>query len=575
MKMKNKIIIPIMLLALIAIAWNASAQSLSPTVVPASGGYQSNGSTSLSWSLGETIISSSQNAGNILSQGMQQPEVDILTGNVSSPVCAGTSVSIPFTAYGIIGTNNVFTAQLSDATGSFASPVSIGSFVGNLSGSVNAIIPSNTLSGSNYRVRVVSSLPFYNGKKNGSDLIIYDNIGPTLIGVPANITASCSSIPAAATVTATDDSNPSPVVSFSETNTQNSNLSLCSHYSYTITRTWSATDNCNHTTSQSQVITVNDATVPTAVCKNISVTLSNAGTATITASQLDNGSFDNCSSVSFTASRTSFDCTNVGSNSVTLTVTDICGNSSTCIATVTVNTSVSLTTSQTNVACKGGSNGSATVTVSGGTSPYTYLWSNGKTTSTISSLKAATYTVTVTDNKGCKAITTVVITEPATAVSATITLTGTWNNGTLTANPAGGVSPYTFKWSTGATTQSISITAHGTYTVTVTDANVCKTTTNKTVRLSEDDLYDVEFNPTVFPNPSSDLINIVFDALDNDEYYLRFYNVVGEELFSDHGQTVEGVNSLKYNLSYFAAGTYFINISSGDRSKVLKLIKQQ
>ncbi len=65
-----------------------------------------------------------------------------------------------------------------------------------------------------------------------------------------------------------------------------------------------------------------DLTPPTAICQNIDLYLDGAGSASITASDIDNGSSDNCSGVSLVASQTSFDCSNLGSNTVTLTVSD-------------------------------------------------------------------------------------------------------------------------------------------------------------------------------------------------------------------------------------------------------------
>ena len=64
-----------------------------------------------------------------------------------------------------------------------------------------------------------------------------------------------------------------------------------------------------------------------------------------------------------------------------------------------------------NVGCSGQSNGSATVTASGGTAPYTYLWSNGMTTATATNLIAANYSVTVTDSNGCSVTVPVSITQ--------------------------------------------------------------------------------------------------------------------------------------------------------------------
>ncbi len=84
-------------------------------------------------------------------------------------------------------------------------------------------------------------------------------------------------------------------------------------------------------------VTVEDTTPPVAVCQNITVALDAMGMATITPSMLDGGSTDNCtSSLTFTASQTSFDCSDVGAQMITLTVEDDQGNSDSCMATVTI-----------------------------------------------------------------------------------------------------------------------------------------------------------------------------------------------------------------------------------------------
>ena len=86
----------------------------------------------------------------------------------------------------------------------------------------------------------------------------------------------------------------------------------------------------------SGAITVQDIIAPTVVTQNISVVLNASGTATITASQVNNGSTDNCSIATVTVSPINFTCADVGDNTVTLTVTDANGNVSTGTAVVTV-----------------------------------------------------------------------------------------------------------------------------------------------------------------------------------------------------------------------------------------------
>jgi hypothetical protein len=89
-----------------------------------------------------------------------------------SPLCVGNTVSVSFATTGAANAGNIFTAQLSDATGSFASPVNIGTLSAAESGTINAAIPSGTAAGSGYRIRVVSSDPVITGADNGADITI-------------------------------------------------------------------------------------------------------------------------------------------------------------------------------------------------------------------------------------------------------------------------------------------------------------------------------------------------------------------------------------------------------------------
>jgi len=100
--------------------------------------------------------------------------------------------------------------------------------------------------------------------------------------------------------------------------------------------TLTVTDPTGLTATCSSTVTVQDVTPPTAICKNITVNLSAAGTATTAHNAINNGSTDACGIASFTSSKTSWNCSNVGNNTVTLTVTDVNGNSSTCTGTVTI-----------------------------------------------------------------------------------------------------------------------------------------------------------------------------------------------------------------------------------------------
>jgi len=141
---------------------------------------------------------------------------------------------------------------------------------------------------------------------------------------------------------------------------------------------------------------------------------------------------------------------------------------------------------QTNVNCHGEANGSATAAGSGGNGVFTYTWSNGASTATAANLSAGTYTVLVKDGENCEATKTVTITEPTDlAVNASTTAQSApgVNDGTATASPAGGSGNFTFAWSNGGNTATITGLAPGSYTVSVTDAHGCLASQTVTVNV--------------------------------------------------------------------------------------------
>ncbi|RPD39472.1 gliding motility-associated C-terminal domain-containing protein [Chitinophaga barathri] len=168
----------------------------------------------------------------------------------------------------------------------------------------------------------------------------------------------------------------------------------------------------------------------------------------------------------------------------TATITDVNGCDTAISVTITEPDSLSFTTSQVNVNCNGGNTGSATVTVTGGTSPYSYLWSNGGTTATINNLIAGTYTVTITDANGCDTTASVILTETA-PITVTVTqdnvLCNGDNTGSISVVTAGGTAPYTYLWNNGATTATVNNLIAGVYTATITDVNGCDTAISVTV----------------------------------------------------------------------------------------------
>ena len=159
-----------------------------------------------------------------------------------------------------------------------------------------------------------------------------------------------------------------------------------------------------------------------------------------------------------------------------VTITDSSGCS--IIDTVDIAEPLALSTNiaSTPLSCFNVSDGTAGVLPSGGTSPYSFNWSNGSTAVGTTGLAAGSIQVTVTDANGCTALDTVDVNAPP-AITSTLATTpvscqnGT--NGTASVTGAGGTGTFNYTWSNGQTGQSITGLSQGIYTVTISDATAC------------------------------------------------------------------------------------------------------
>ena len=151
-------------------------------------------------------------------------------------------------------------------------------------------------------------------------ITVNDTTGPVLNGVPSDAPASCDAVPAAtATVTATDDCDGSVTVGFNEVRTDGN----CPN-SYTLTRTWTATDACGNTSSASQTLTVQDTTGPVLSGQGADATIESPATPSFNAPMAS----DNCGSaptISFSDTTNQL-CGSTYKVTRTWTATDACGN---------------------------------------------------------------------------------------------------------------------------------------------------------------------------------------------------------------------------------------------------------
>ena len=231
-----------------------------------------------------------------------------------------------------------------------------------------------------------------------------------------------------------------------------------------------------------------------------------------------------------------------------VSVTDGNGCRSSMSVTVVQPSALSLAAAATNVACFGGQTGAINATPSGGTTPYQFNWSNGSTTEDITGLSSGTYSLTVTDANACSITLSRSLTQP-TGIAATASFTNVscngGTNGRIDVDPSGGISPYTYSWNTGATTQAISGLSSNTYVVTITDANGCSF--NYAVPI-------IQPRPlTVQPDPSNVLCNgqtasIVTDTRGGTQPYSYSWSN-GATTASVYNLPGEVVNGITYSLT--------------------------
>ena len=224
------------------------------------------------------------------------------------------------------------------------------------------------------------------------------------------------------------------------------------------------------------------------------------------------------------------------------------------------------TQSQTNVSCFGGSDGSATVTPSGGTAPYTYLWSNGTTTATLVGVPSGSYSVTITDAIGfTRSVTGIIVTQSTiinNSVSQALSVVTASQNGA------------TYQWyqcpSTlipGETNQNYAPTAAGDYKVNVTLSGCTVTSSCVTVTTLGDQNFEFSSNISVYPNPSGDMFSINSDTRGS----IVIYDLIGKTIKSENID----LGITKLDLSKYPSGIYFMKVTNDkNQTKNIKLIKQ-
>jgi SprB repeat/CHU_C Type IX secretion signal domain len=192
--------------------------------------------------------------------------------------------------------------------------------------------------------------------------------------------------------------------------------------------------------------------------------------------------------------------------------TDIYGCSDTANTMINSSPPILLNWNKTDVPCYNGNNGSASITVVGGTSPFDYLWENGTTTVSRSGLSAGTYSVTVTDAKGCSQTQQLMLNEPDSleiSIAAVHISCFGGSDGSALAAASGGIAPYSFIWSNGVIGDNLIAIQQGVYTVTCTDTNGCTNANSITVTQPNALIINYIFTPILCYGDSTGGISVI------------------------------------------------------------------
>lgn len=262
------------------------------------------------------------------------------------------------------------------------------------------------------------------------------------------------------------------------------------------------TDSLNGCTSTAAIVVIQNPTLTAAatVGQNVGCFGSSNGSASVAAAG-GNSSF----TYQWSNSASTASVTGLIAGTYTVTVND--GNNCTATASVVITqpTQLAANASATPQTSNGSSDGSATAAPTGGTTPYTYKWSNAEITATITGLLPGSYTVTVTDGNNCTSVQTVNVNAFNCTIQAAVNAQNVTcfdaSNGTASVTTTNATPPFSYNWSTAATTPSISGLAPGQYSVTVTDGNNCPS--QLTFAITQPNALNVNATSTDASGPSA------------------------------------------------------------------------
>lgn len=217
------------------------------------------------------------------------------------------------------------------------------------------------------------------------------------------------------------------------------------------------------------------------------------------------------------------------------------------------------------IGCNGNATGSIEVFASGGTPPYHFYWSTGDTTSTISNLNAGLYFCTISDAVGDTIFLSADVSGSFIPIAAAIDV----NGNVLSSYVSGGNAPYTYLWSTGETTGTISIFSTGDYTLTVTDENGCQEIFNSGTVVYYNGIEDLNpaiLSADVYPNPSQNFFTVQINSGQSANCLISVYDLNGKLVEQVETNLHPGENAKEIFTTDFPNGIYNLQISTNSET---------
>jgi PKD repeat protein len=266
-----------------------------------------------------------------------------------------------------------------------------------------------------------------------------------------------------------------------------------------------------------------------------------------------------------------------GQYDICLTIENDCGEETYCQSVTIDGEVLSASGSVNSILCAGEATGSIDLMLSGGFPPYTVEWNTGDTVSQLDGLSAGLYTVTIRDSEGGEEVLEFEVEEPDPIIVTGLNIqssSSSEDNGEINFEVEGGVSPYTYSWSNGATTKNIENLAPGDYYLTIEDANGCVEELGPfTVGVLSSVLNNTQLSLfEIYPNPTQHYLIVEVELEKQQDVQFQILAPSGRLLWNQEFGSVSNLRE-KVSLQDWPSGLYYLQILTREGQRVRPFVK--